>query len=93
MHEAVAGQPNKKARTGEGARLETELGRLVLGLRLGRGGLGRFREIGIRRFLLDLLDALGGVAVVHAFLEALHRRTGDARYRVCPWIHDQISAQ
>ncbi len=37
MHEAVAGQPNKKARTGEGARLETELGRLVLGLRLGRG--------------------------------------------------------
>ena len=30
-------QPNKKARTGEGARFETELGRLVLGLRLGRG--------------------------------------------------------
>jgi len=34
MHEARAGQPNKKARTGEGARLETELGRLVLGLLL-----------------------------------------------------------
>ena len=27
VHEAVAGQPNKKARTGEGARFETELGR------------------------------------------------------------------
>ena len=26
-------------------------------------------------------------------IEALHRRTCDARYRVCPWIHDQISAQ
>jgi hypothetical protein len=38
VHEAGAGQPNKKARTGEGARLETEPGRLVLGLLLlGRG--------------------------------------------------------
>jgi 3-hydroxybutyryl-CoA dehydrogenase len=26
-------------------------------------------------------------------IEALLRRTGDTRYRVCPWIHDQISAQ
>lgn len=26
-------------------------------------------------------------------IEALHRRNGDPRYRVCPWIHDQISAQ
>ena len=26
-------------------------------------------------------------------IEALHRRTGDTRYRVCPWIRDQISAQ
>jgi 3-hydroxybutyryl-CoA dehydrogenase len=24
-------------------------------------------------------------------IEALLRRTGDPRYRVCPWIHDQIS--
>jgi 3-hydroxybutyryl-CoA dehydrogenase len=26
-------------------------------------------------------------------IEALRERTGDTRYRVCPWIHDQISAQ
>lgn len=25
-------------------------------------------------------------------IEALRERTGDPRYRVCPWIHDQISA-
>ena len=26
-------------------------------------------------------------------IEALRERSGDTRYRVCPWIHDQISAQ
>ena len=26
-------------------------------------------------------------------IEALRERSGDIRYRVCPWIHDQISAQ
>ena len=26
-------------------------------------------------------------------IEALRERSGDPRYRVCPWIHDQISAQ
>lgn len=26
-------------------------------------------------------------------IEALHRRSSDPRYRVCPWIHDQIAAQ
>lgn len=34
-----------------------------------------------------------GWATVRDRIEALHQRTGDARYRVCPWIHDQISAQ
>jgi 3-hydroxybutyryl-CoA dehydrogenase len=34
-----------------------------------------------------------GWTTVRDHIEALHRRTGDARYRVCPWIHDQISAQ
>jgi 3-hydroxybutyryl-CoA dehydrogenase len=34
-----------------------------------------------------------GWAAVRDQIEALYRRTGDARYRVCPWIHDQISAQ
>jgi 3-hydroxybutyryl-CoA dehydrogenase len=24
-------------------------------------------------------------------IEALRERSGDPRYRVCPWIHDQIS--
>jgi 3-hydroxybutyryl-CoA dehydrogenase len=26
-------------------------------------------------------------------IEALRERSGDTRYRVCPWIHDQISSQ
>ena len=34
-----------------------------------------------------------GWTTVRDQIEALHRRTCDARYRVCPWIHDQISAQ
>jgi 3-hydroxybutyryl-CoA dehydrogenase len=34
-----------------------------------------------------------GWTTVRDRIEALHRRTGDTRYRVCPWIHDQISAQ
>ena len=34
-----------------------------------------------------------GWTTVRDQIEALHRRTGDARYRVCPRIHDQISAQ
>jgi 3-hydroxybutyryl-CoA dehydrogenase len=34
-----------------------------------------------------------GWTTVRDRIEALHHRTGDARYRVCPWIHDQISAQ
>jgi 3-hydroxybutyryl-CoA dehydrogenase len=34
-----------------------------------------------------------GWTTVRDRIEALHRRTGDARYRVCPWIQDQISAQ
>ena len=34
-----------------------------------------------------------GWTAVRDQIEALHRRTGDPRYRVCPWIHDQIAAQ
>ena len=34
-----------------------------------------------------------GWTAVRDQIETLHRRTGDSRYRVCPWIHDQISAQ
>ena len=34
-----------------------------------------------------------GWTTVRDQIEALHRRTCDARYRVCTWIHDQISAQ
>ena len=33
-----------------------------------------------------------GWSPVRDQIEALHRRTSDPRYRVCPWIHDQISA-
>ena len=32
-----------------------------------------------------------GWAKVRDQIEALRERTGDPRYRVCPWIHDQIS--
>lgn len=33
-----------------------------------------------------------GWSPVRDQIEALHRRTSDPRYRVCPWIHDQITA-
>jgi 3-hydroxybutyryl-CoA dehydrogenase len=33
-----------------------------------------------------------GWVAVRDQIEALYRRTGDPRYRVCPWIHDQIAA-
>jgi 3-hydroxybutyryl-CoA dehydrogenase len=33
-----------------------------------------------------------GWTKVRGQIEALRERTGDPRYRVCPWIHDQISA-
>ncbi len=33
-----------------------------------------------------------GWVAVRDHIEALYRRTGDPRYRVCPWIHDQIAA-
>ena len=33
-----------------------------------------------------------GWVAVRNQIEALYRRTGDPRYRVCPWIHDQIAA-
>ena len=34
-----------------------------------------------------------GWAKVRDQIEAQRERSGDTRYRVCPWIHDQISAQ
>jgi 3-hydroxybutyryl-CoA dehydrogenase len=33
-----------------------------------------------------------GWVAVRDQIDALYRRTGDPRYRVCPWIHDQIAA-
>jgi 3-hydroxybutyryl-CoA dehydrogenase len=33
-----------------------------------------------------------GWVAVRDQIEALYRRTGDPRYSVCPWIHDQIAA-